>query len=81
MSVSSQCKSITSYKYKNIDEVIIYTPLYRCSKGISDHVSHSFSFREGNFRINTTVELSPIREVLKNNEMSYIFTLGKNQKI
>lgn len=78
---SSQCKSITAYKYKNVDEVIIYTPLYRCSKGISDHVSHSFSFREGNFRINTTVELSQIREVLKNNETTYIFTLGNNQKI
>ena len=79
--VSSQCKSITSYKYKNVDEVIIYTPLYRCSKGISNHVSHSFSYREGNFRLNTTVELSPIKDVLKFNEMVYIFTLGNDQKI
>lgn len=79
--LSSQCKSLTSYKYKNVDEVIIYTPLYRCSKGISDHVSHSFSYKEGNFRINTSVELPPIREAMEHNEMVYIFTLGNDQKI
>lgn len=81
ISAVCQCKSITSYKYKNVDEVIIYTPLYRCSKGISNHVSHSFLYREGNFRLNTTVELPPIKDVLKFNEMVYIFTLGNDQKI
>ncbi len=81
MSAFCQCKSLTAYKYKNVDEVNIYTPLYRCSKGISDHVSHSFSYWEGNFRINTTVELPPIKDVLKYNEMVYVFTLGNNEKV
>ena len=79
--VVGQCKSITSYKYKNVDEVIIYSPLLRCSKGITDHVSHEFGNRENKFYISTVVELNPIYGVLNFNEMLYEFTLGNGTTI
>ncbi|MBK8548466.1 MAG: hypothetical protein IPL63_14170 [Saprospiraceae bacterium] len=79
--VVGQCKSITSYKYKNVDEVIIYSPLLRCSKGISDHVSHQFSNYQNNYFIKTSVELSSVRDVLKFNEMVYVYTLGNGKVV
>jgi hypothetical protein len=72
----SQCKSITSYKYKNADEVFISTPLFRASKGISDHVSHSFGNANNDYFVNTSVELNPIKDVLKWDKMVYVYTLG-----
>lgn len=54
-----QCKSVTAYKYKNADEVLIQTSNIRCSKGISDHVSRDF-LALANIKINSENLLSKI---------------------